>query len=105
MFPVYIIFGVIFAVTVVVFIVRYTKTGQTTSYTEGTVISAEERVVRTEIERREETVLKCTYVVRGHQYDLEHVIRGRIAKAFPAGREVKVWYNPSEPSMAMIKKI
>ncbi len=71
-----------------------------TSQTVGTIASASEREVRDENERRDETIILCTYEVAGHPYQIERILRGKKAYKFPAGRQIKVKYNPSDPQMA-----
>lgn len=101
----YIVGGLIFVGVVVLFVIYYSKTMKMTSYTAGEVVRAEERVVRDERERREETTIVCKYSVRGKDYEIEHVVRGLNARAFPPGREMTVWYNPNSPEMARIKQL
>src|ERR1700678_436484 len=99
----YIVAGLIFVGVVVMFVIYYSRTMKMTSYTACEVMQAEERVVRDEHERREETVIVCKYSVRGKDYQIEHIIRGHNAKAYPPGKELTVWYNPNVPEMARIK--
>ena len=99
----YIVAGLILVGIVVLFTIYYSRTMKMTSYTSCEVVRAEDRVVRDEHERREETFLVCKYSVRGEEYQIEHVIRGHNAKAYPPGRELTVWYNPNVPKMARIK--
>jgi hypothetical protein len=99
----YIVAGFVFVGIVVLFVIYYSKSMKMTSYTACRVVTAEERVVRDERERREETHLLCTYSVRGEEYKIEHVVRGLNARAYPPGRELTVWYNPNVPQMAKIK--
>jgi hypothetical protein len=101
----YIVAGFVFVGIVVLFVVYYSKAMKMTSYTTSQVVHAEERIVRDEHERREETVIVCKYSVFGKDYEISHVIRGRNAKAYPPGREITVWYNPNEPEMARIKDL
>ncbi|HZK79414.1 MAG TPA: DUF3592 domain-containing protein [Humisphaera sp.] len=101
--PLYIVAGFIFVGIVIIFVIYYSKTMKMTSYTAGAVVKAEERVVRDERERREETTLLCKYSVHGHDYEITHVVRGLRASAYPAGKNITVWYNPNVPEMARIK--
>jgi hypothetical protein len=66
------------------------------------VISAENREIRTEHLRRDETVIHCRFDVSGREFSVSGVLRGKIADKFPAGRTVPVRYNPGDPSMARI---
>jgi hypothetical protein len=59
MSPLYIVAGFIFVGIVIIFAIYYSKTMKMTSYTVGEVVTAQERVVRDERERREETTLVC----------------------------------------------
>ena len=104
MFALYIVGGFIFVGIVIIFSIYYSKGMKMTSYTAGQVVRAEERVVRDATERREETRIVSKYSVRGHEYEIEHVIRGLNAKAYPPGRTITVWYNPNSPEMAKIKQ-
>ncbi len=103
MLPLYLIGTFIFIGVVVLFRVYYSKSMKMTSYIDGEVIRAEERVVRDERERREETLIACRYSVRGQDYSIEHVLRGMRAKDYPLGRKVTIWYNPTVPRMSKIK--
>ncbi|HET6248663.1 MAG TPA: DUF3592 domain-containing protein [Tepidisphaeraceae bacterium] len=100
----YIVAGFVFVGIVVLFVIYYSKGMKMTSYTNCTVVQANERVVRDAQERREETHLICKYSVRGQDYTIEHTVRGMNAKAYPPGKELTVWYNPNVPEMAKIKK-
>jgi hypothetical protein len=100
----YIVVALVFVGIVVLFSIYYSKGMKMTSYTAAEVVTAEDRVVRDEHERREETLLVCKYSVRGQEYRIEHILRGRNAKAYPPGRELTVWYNPNVPEMARIKQ-
>ena len=100
----YIVAGFVFVGIVVIFFIYYSKGMKMTSYTNCEVVTSEDRVVRDEHERREETHLVCKYSVRGQEYKIEHTLRGRNAKAYPPGRELTVLYNPNVPEMARIKQ-
>lgn len=103
MFPLYVIAGFIFVGVVIIFAIYYSKSMKMTSFTEGQVVSSEDKVIRDERERREETHLVCSYSVRGVDYQIPHVIRGHLARLYPPGRSIIVWYNPTSPEMAKIK--
>ena len=85
MYGLYIVAGLVFVGIVVLFVIYYSRTMKMTSYTNCTVVRSEDRVVRDEKERREETHLTCKYSVRGEEYTIAHVIRGLNAKAYPPG--------------------
>ena len=76
-----------------------------TSSTTGQVVSADQREVRDEKERREETVIVCRYQVSGRDYQMTKILRGRQAPRFPAGRELPIRYNPGHPEMARIEGV
>ena len=95
----YIVGGLVLVGIVVLFVIYYSKTMKMTSYTNAEVLRSEDQVVRDDQERREETLIICSYVVRGENYQIEHRIRGRNAKAYPPGKTLTVWYNPNIPSM------
>jgi len=82
--PLYIVAGFIFVGIVIIFVIYYSKTMKMTSYTA-------------------ETTLLCKYSVHGHDYEITHVVRGLRASAYPAGKNITVWYNPNVPEMARIK--
>lgn len=103
MFVLYIVGGFIFLGVVIIFCVYYSKSMKMTSYIDGEIVRSENRVVRDERERREETLLICKYSVRGHDYQIERTIRGNRAKLYPPGKKIVVWYNPTSPHMAKIK--
>ncbi len=103
MFPLVIVGGFIFVGVVVLFVIYYSRSMKMTSYTDAEVVRAEERVVRDEKERREETAITAKYSVRGEAYQIEHVVQGMKAKIYPTGRKLTVWYNPNNPNMSKIK--
>src|SRR5947208_1466181 len=99
----YIVVALVFVCIVILFRIYYSKTMKMTSYKSCEVVRAEDRVVRDETERREETFILCKYSVNGKEYEISHIIRGHNAKAYPPGRNLTVWYNPNVPEMARIK--
>jgi hypothetical protein len=102
MFALYIIMGWIVIGTAALTYLYYRKGMKMTSRTMGRVISATDREVRDDRDRRDETVVICKYTVGGRDYEISLVFRGRTADRFPSGREVPVWYNPGDPKMAKI---
>lgn len=73
-----------------------------TSSTTGQVIASEVREVRDSQQRREETVIRCRYEVAGRAFDVQRIVPGRYAAAYPVGLRLEVRYNPAEPSMAEV---
>jgi len=92
----------VFVGIVVLFGIYYSRRMKMTSYTTAEVVRAQERVVRDERERREETVIVCKYLVRGKPYEIESVVRGKNAQRYPAGKKLTVHYNPNVPNMARL---
>jgi hypothetical protein len=102
MFPLYIILGWFIVGIIVTTYFYYRKDLKMTSSTRGIVVSAENREIRTENLRRDETVIHCQFDVSGRKFEVDGVLRGKLADKFPAGRKVPVRYNPGDPSMAKI---
>ena len=92
----------IVVLTVMLAKVYLTDTRRMTSYTNGTVVSAEQRVVVTDNERRTETEITARFTAAGHEVELKRVVRGERAKHFPPGAPIPVRYNPGRPWMAQI---
>ena len=82
--------------------VYLTDTRRMTSHTNATVVSAEQRVVVTDKERRTETEITARFTAAGREVELKRVLRGERAKHFPPGSAVPVRYNPGRPWMAQI---
>ena len=102
MFALYIIvFWLLIAVVAVTYL-YYQKDMKMTSTTTGEVISATYREIRDDSGRRDETVVLCKYVVSGREYQVSVVVRGKNVERFPAGRNVPIRYNPSDPKMSRI---
>lgn len=102
MFGLYIIAAWLFVGAVVLVILYHRKTFKMTSTATCEVIRAEEREVRTERERRDETLVVCRYVAWGNEFTIERVFRGRQAERFRAGTKLPIRYNPADPSMSRI---
>src|SRR5436190_11080813 len=100
---VWIIIGVIATSILVIVIASHHPFFKMTSSTTGEVLESSQREVRDERERRDETVVRFKYAVHGKPYEMERVIRGRIAERFPVGARIPVKYNPAEPDMADIR--
>jgi hypothetical protein len=79
-----------------------TDTRRMTSHTNATVVSAEQRVIVTETERRTETEITARFTAAGREVELKRILRGERAKHFPPGSHVPVRYNPGRPWMAQI---
>jgi hypothetical protein len=77
-----------------------TDTRRMTSHTTAKVVSAEQKVIISEDERRTETEVVARFTAGGREVELKRVLRGERAKQFPPGREVPVRYNPGRPWMA-----
>ena len=73
-----------------------------TSQTTGKVVRSEQREVRDERERRDETVLVCQFVVNGQTHTIERVVRGRWTARYSVGRNLTVFYNPADPEMSRV---
>ncbi|MDB5331946.1 MAG: hypothetical protein JWP03_3097 [Phycisphaerales bacterium] len=99
---VYLIAGVIGAAALTLIFLSHLRFMKMTSQTAGQVLRSENRVVRTETERREETVIICRYTVHGKEYEVERILRGRQAKRYPVGKQLTIRYNPAEPEMSDI---
>jgi Protein of unknown function (DUF3592) len=80
----------------------YSKDMKMTSTATGSVLSAENREVRDDHGRRDETVVTCQFNVGGRDYQVMKVFRGRNAERYPVGRKLPVRYNPADPSMSRI---
>jgi uncharacterized protein DUF3592 len=87
---------------IVLVVFYWRKEMKMTSSTTGEVVSAENREIRDDAGRRDETLVLAKYNVSGNEYQIKHVFRGRLAERFPAGRQIPVKYNPSDPKMARI---
>lgn len=102
MIGIYIVLGMVVVGAIVLMVFYHQKRLKMTSNTVAEVVRAEQREVRDERERRDETVVRVRYLVSGHPYEIEQVFRGRLAARFPAGRTLRVWYNPAEPEMSRL---
>lgn len=102
MIGIYIVLGMIVAGSIGLIFFYHQKRLKMTSNTVAEVVRAEQREVRDEHERRDETVVLVRYHVGGQPYEIEQILRGRQAARFPAGRTVQVYYNPAEPEMSRI---
>jgi hypothetical protein len=102
MFALYIILFWLALGGIALVVFYWRKEMKMTSSTTGSVISAENREVRDDAGRRDETTVVAKYNVSGKDYEVKHIFRGRFADRFPPGRSVPVRYNPSDPKMARI---
>lgn len=103
MIGIYIVLGMVVAGAIALIFFYHQKRLKMTSNTVAEVVRTEQREVRDENERRDETVVRVRYTVGGHIYEMEHVLRGRQAARYPAGRTLTVHYNPADPEMARIE--
>ena len=94
--------GCVFLGTLVVLLFKFyfTDRRRMTSYTEGRVVTADERVVVDSDMRRTETEIVAAYNAMGKEYRVRRVIDGAKSKLFPPGRPVQIRYNPGEPDMS-----
>jgi hypothetical protein len=94
--------GVVFFATTVVLLFKFyfTNRRRMTSYTQGRVLTADERVVVDKDMRRTETEILAAYSASGKEFQVRRVIQGAKGKLFPPGRPVQVRYNPGEPDMS-----
>lgn len=102
MIGIYIVLGMVVAGAIGLIFFYHQKRLKMTSDTLAQVVRAEQREVRDERERRDETVIRVRYTVGGQSYESEQIIRGRQAAQYPAGRTLKVHYNPADPEMSRI---
>jgi hypothetical protein len=102
MIGIYIVLGMVVVASIGLIVFYHQKRLKMTSNTVAEVVRAEQREVRDENERRDETVVHVRYHVGGQQYEIEQILRGRLAARFPAGRTLRVYYNPAEPEMSRI---
>ena len=102
MIGIYIVLGFFIVGAVLLVFFYHQRRLKMTSVTSGRVVSSAQREIRDEKERRDETVVVCAFNVAGREYRLEHVLRGRQAARFPAGKSIPVYYNPSDPLMSRI---
>jgi hypothetical protein len=102
MIGIYIVLGMVVVGAICLIVFYHQKRLKMTSNTVAEVVRAEQREVRDEIERRDETVVRVRYQVGGRKYEIEQVLRGRQAARFPAGRALRVYYNPAEPEMSRL---
>lgn len=103
MIGIYIVLGFVVVGAIGLIAFYHQKRLKMTSNTLAEVVSAEQREVRDEQERRDETVVRVRYSVGGQKYEVEQILRGRQASRFPAGRTLNVYYNPAEPDMSRIE--
>jgi hypothetical protein len=102
MVGIYIVLAMIVVGAISLIFFYHQKRLKMTSTTTAEVVRSEQREVRDEQERRDETVVLVRYQVAGQPYEVEQILRGRQAARFPAGRTLRVYYNPAEPEMSRI---
>jgi hypothetical protein len=100
MIGVYIVTGLILIGAMLMVVFSHHRFFKMTSSTSGEVVRSEQREVRDENERRDETVVVVRYAVHGKPYEIERVMRGRLADRLAPGKKVVIRYNPAEPDMA-----
>ena len=102
MLGIYIVLPMAFIGAILLVILYHDKSLKMTSTLAAPIIRSEQREIRDEKERREETVVTVQYKVNGQDYTLDQVFRGRQASRYPVGKTLTVKYNPAEPHMAKI---
>lgn len=100
MLGLYIVVGMVLVGAIALVVLYHHDSLKMTSSTNAQVLSADEREVRDENERRDETIVTCSYTVGGREFQMQKILRGRQASRFPAGRPVPIRYNPGHPEMA-----
>jgi hypothetical protein len=102
MFPLIALIIIVLIVSLVLMALYFRPELKMTSQTSGTVVSSTLREVRTETERREETVVVVAYTAVGQKCSMQNVLRGNHTGRFPEGLGVQVKYNPAKPEMAAV---
>jgi hypothetical protein len=102
MIGIYIVLGFVVVGAIALIFFYHQKRLKMTSTTVAEVVRSDQREVRDEQERRDETVVRVRYKVGGQTYEAEQVLRGRQAARYPAGRTLTVHYNPAEPEMSRL---
>jgi hypothetical protein len=102
MIGIYIVLGFVIAGAIALIFFYHQKRLKMTSATLAEVVRSEQREVRDENERRDETVVLVRYKVGGQTYEVEQILRGRQAARYPAGRTLTVYYNPADPEMSRV---
>jgi hypothetical protein len=103
MLGIYIVAGMALIGAVFLVAFYHQKRLKMTSQTVGQIIRSEQREIRDERERRDETVVVCAYAVNGKQFTIEQILRGRQASRYPVGKGLTVYYNPGIPEMSRIE--
>jgi len=102
MFGLYIVAGMVFVGAIALVVFYHQKSLKMTSNTTAQVVKVEQREVRDEKERRDETLVVVRYKVNDKEYRIEQLLRGRHAARYPEGRSLRVLYNPAQPEMSRI---
>jgi hypothetical protein len=102
MLGIYIVLPMALVGVIVLFILYHDKSLKMTSTLAAPIIRSEQREIRDEKERREETVVTVQYKVNGQEYTIEQTLRGRQSARYPVGKTLTVKYNPAEPEMSKI---
>jgi hypothetical protein len=99
---VYLFIPVIMVVCAFLFGARFyfSNTRRMTSFTTGTVVRADERVVVHPNRRLTETEVVIRYHVGRKDYELRKMCEGARAAQYPEGRQLSVRYNPGFPAMS-----
>jgi len=102
MIGLYIVGAMVLAGAIALVAFYHQKSLKMTSNTTAQVVKVEQREIRDEKERRDETVVVVRYKVNDKEYRIEQLLRGRQAARFPEGRSLRVLYNPAQPEMSRI---
>jgi hypothetical protein len=102
MYGLYIVGMMVLAGAIALVAFYHKKSLKMTSNTLAEVIQVQQREVRDERERRDETLVSFRYTVGGKEYRIEQILRGRQASRYPQGRKIRVYYNPAIPDMSRI---
>jgi hypothetical protein len=102
MIGIYIVAAMVLAGAIALVAFYHQKSLKMTSNTTARVVRVEQREVRDEKERRDETIVVVRYAVNDKEYTIEQLLRGRQAARFPEGRSLRVYYNPAQPEMSRI---
>jgi hypothetical protein len=102
MYGLYIVGVMVLAGAIALVAFYHQKSLKMTSNTTAEVIRAQQREIRDDKERRDETIVLVRYTVAGKEYKIEQILRGRQAGRFPEGKKIRVFYNPAIPDMSRI---
>jgi len=98
----FIVAAIVFVALLFVLLSKFylTDKRRMTSHATAQVVTAEQRTIVNEVERRTETEIVAKFNAGGHEHEVRRILRGERAKQFPPGKQVPVRYNPGRPWMA-----